>query len=272
MTTKTLSKANKTIIDWKLSGKQITANELAKKLSKQGLTTSTGLSYTADRVHKEVYRLMNSKVNNKSKSKSKTSTSDSTYDFDADTTFIATGYTVADLAEKMQEVIHIANMIGVGDPLAPCRYREILMANYLSHEVSETLQGCDAFKITDKGKREVYEYKTKTCKRSKKTGEILPSSLEGRYDLSSQINWEEQDKYLRKEKIMNYKYHYYAVFNEKQQMKELWMLSGKKVYNLLLPAIKEKYFQDKSRLKNQSLYVSLSAEKIRKNGTCLIKM
>jgi hypothetical protein len=270
MTTKTLSEANRIIIEWGSNGKQITASELAKKLNELGLTTATGLSYTRDRIHKEVNRLMKKRTSKKSKTKTKTSVT--TYDFDVDTTFIATGYTVADLAEKMQEVIHIAKMIGAGDPLAPCRYREILMANYLSHEVSETLQGCDAFKITDKGKREVFEYKTKTCKRSKKTGGILPSSLEGRYDLSSQINWEEQDKYLRKEKIMNYKYHYYAVFNEKQQMKELWMLSGKKVYNLLLPAIREKYFQDKKHLKNQSLYVSLSAEKIRKNGTCLIKM
>ena len=270
MTTKTLTKANKIIIKWDLNDKPITAKELAKKLTKQGLRTSTGLFYTAERIHKELYRLMSDKGNNKSKNK--ISTSDSTYDFDADTTFIPQGFTVADLAEKMQEVIHIAKMIGAGDPLAPCRYREILMANYLSHEVGETLQGCDAFKITDKGKIELYEYKTKTCKRSKTTGEILPSSLEGRYDVSTQINWEEQDKYLRKEKIMNYKYHYYAVFNEKQQMKELWMLSGKKVYNLLLPAIKQKYEQDKRHLKNQSLYVSLSSEKIRKNGTCLMKI
>ena len=271
MTITTLSKASKKILEWSSNGKPCTAKELAKKLSKQGLTTPTGLSYTAERIHNALY-LLNKNKKGSNKSKNETSTSDSKYNFDADTTFIPKSYTVADLAEKMQEAIHIAHMIGAGDPLAPCRYREILMANYLSHEVGETLQGCDAFKITDKGKKEVYEYKTKTCKRSKKTGEILPSSLEGRYDLSSQINWEEQDKYLRKEKIMNYKYHYYAVFNEKQQMKELWMLSGKKVYNLLLPAIKQKYEQDKKHLKNQSLYVSLSSEKIRKNGTCLMKI
>ena len=76
---------------------------------------------------------------------------------------------------------------GWGDPFSYARSREIHMAIELGHEVSEDYSGSDA--TDDKGE---VEYKSTI-------GDNISATYNG---ISVKDTWEEQDEYLRSEKLL----------------------------------------------------------------------
>jgi len=120
---------------------------------------------------------------------------------------------------------------GWGDPFSYARSREILIASYLGHEISNTLAGDDGY--DEEG---ACEYKSTICE-----------NIHGLYSgMSKQSTWEKQKEYLVNEKILPYKNHYFIRF-EVGKIKEVWKLSGEDVYTILLPKVKKNYFSSGSR-------------------------
>ena len=122
---------------------------------------------------------------------------------------------------------------GWGDPFSYARSREIHMAIELGHEVSEDYSGSDA--TDDKGE---VEYKSTI-------GDKISATYNG---ISVKDTWEEQDEYLRSEKLLKYHKHYYARY-EGAQIVELWSLGGDTVYNYLAPRLEKKFKKLKARAK-----------------------
>jgi hypothetical protein len=142
--------------------------------------------------------------------------------------------------------------MGWGDPFAAGRIREIILVNTLGHEIANTLHAEDAIGID--GYRR--EYKTQLHSRS----------WAGRYDVSRQGTWEEQEHYLRHEKIGNCLYHYFASFTEDNVLMEIHAMSGAIALSLILPKIKAQYFEDRTNKKHQDLYATLSGYDIVNNS------
>lgn len=128
-----------------------------------------------------------------------------------------------DLFKKLSDLCEEANW---GDPHSYARGKEIYAACVLGHKVSETLSGADAYTLQG----DPLEYKSTTQKTNR-----------GAYTgISVKPTWSEQVEYLKKEKILKYKWHYYNRF-EGGQLVESWRMSGQDVYDILLPKIKKKY-------------------------------
>jgi hypothetical protein len=98
------------------------------------------------------------------------------------------------LYEGMYE---LCSQQGWGDPFSYARSREIYMAGLLGHTISESYSGEDA-KDQDGGA----EYKS-----------TIGKNISGTYNgISVQENWEEQERYLKEDKIGKYPNHYFQFF------------------------------------------------------------
>ena len=134
----------------------------------------------------------------------------------------------AKFAELFKQMYALCDEHGWGDPFNYARAREIYMANFLGHTIAPTLSGADAFE--DKEMTKPLEYKA-----------TVQDKINATYNgISVKSSWEEQLKYLKKEKICKYEYHYFARFNG-AEIKELYKMSGDKVYDYLVPKLKKKY-------------------------------
>jgi hypothetical protein len=150
-------------------------------------------------------------------------------------------------SELLRELCDISAQEGWGDPLNYGRSREIDLAIKLGHRVSDTLAGADAF---DQNGLPV-EYKTTT-----------QNVIQGVYNgVSVQPTWEEQERYLREEKIGKYKRHYFARYDG-ATVKEAWVLTGDQVLDYLLPRF-EKAFNSKKSKKDPRLGCTIPADVIR---------
>ena len=140
--------------------------------------------------------------------------------------------------------------MGVGDAFSYARSKEILAAIELQHEISESLSGADA--IDESGE---CEYKS-----------TVQPSIQGAYTgISVQDTWEEQEVYLREEKIGKYENHYISRFAGSKGLVESWKLSGKDVLSILLPKLK-KQFGKLNHLKDRRLAATVTKKDILKYG------
>lgn len=139
---------------------------------------------------------------------------------------------------------------GWGDPFSYARSKEILAAIELGHTVSKTLSGADAY--NENG--DPVEYKSTTGKKVK-------GSYTG---ISVQPTWEEEEKYLKEEKIAKYPEHYYNRF-EDGKLVESWKLDGNIVYSLLCPKLKNKFETVLSK-KDPRLSANITNKEIMKYG------
>ena len=119
-----------------------------------------------------------------------------------------------------------------GDPFSYGRGKEIYMAFILGHTISPTLSGADGYE--DKELTTPAEYKSTT-------GNCIKATYNG---ISVQSTWEEQEKYLKEEKICKYKNHYFARF-ENGKIAEMYKMTGEKVYEYLIPKLKAQFEKKK---------------------------
>jgi len=135
-------------------------------------------------------------------------------------------------SELLQELCDISAQEGWGDPLNYNRSREIDLAFKLGHNISKTLAGADAYDVDNNP----VEYKTTT-----------QDTIQGTYNgISVQPTWEEQERYLKEEKIGKYKHHYFARYDG-ATVKEAWVLTSDQVLDYLLPRLKKQYESSQSR-------------------------
>ena len=140
--------------------------------------------------------------------------------------------------------------MGVGDAFSYARSKEILTAIELRHEISETLSGADA--IDQDGE----------CEYKSTIGPYIQGAYTG---ISVQPTWEDQEKYLREEKIGKYENHYISRFAGSKGIVEIWKLKGKDVLTILLPKLKKKYDTVK-KLKDPRLAAHVTKTDIEKYG------
>ena len=162
--------------------------------------------------------------------------------------------TIANLSDAEKAQIYItlfeqfdtfSKNCGYGDPFSYARSREILMACTLGHSISDDYAGADG--VNQMG--EPVEYKSTISER-------INATYNG---ISVFPTWEEQEKYLREEKIGKYPEHFFARF-EGGRIVELWKTSGEKVLKTLLPKLKNKFYGPKG--KDPRLGASLSKSEI----------
>jgi hypothetical protein len=144
---------------------------------------------------------------------------------------------------------------GWGDPFSYARSKEIYAATVLGHNVAQTFSGADAF--NQQG--DPVEYKSTINKNNK-------GSYTG---ISVQPTWEEQERYLREEKLAKYSEHYYNRF-EDGKLAESWKMSGEDVFNLLLPKLKAK-FPTVLTKKDPRLSANITWKEIQDKGTPVFK-
>jgi hypothetical protein len=153
-------------------------------------------------------------------------------------------------AHHYREMAKICAEQGWGDPFSYARSKEILAANRLGHTIADKLSGADAF---NKSGAPV-EYKSTISKKVK-------GSYTG---ISVFDTWEKQVEYLRNEKIAKYPEHYYNRF-ENGQLVESWVMSGDKVFEILVPKMKQK-FPTVLKNKDPRLRADISNGEIKKYG------
>jgi len=155
--------------------------------------------------------------------------------------------------EKMYEICKRNNW---GDPFSYARSREILMSIQLRHKISETYSGADG--IESDGTE--VEYKSTIAK-----------SICGTYSgISVKQNWEEQVKYIKKEKIGKYKYHYFARFCE-GKIVEIWRINGTDLIPIILAKIKKAFDKQKNIVRADPRLSCLIKKKIiEKLGTKIL--
>ncbi len=162
--------------------------------------------------------------------------------------------TIASLSDSEKAQVYITlfeqfdtftKACGFGDPFSYARSREILMACTLGHTVSEEYSGADGMNKAG----EPVEYKSTISKK-------INATYNG---ISVFPTWQEQEEYLREEKIGKYPEHFYARF-ESGRIVELWKTSGEKVLNALLPKLKKKFHGPKG--KDPRLGATLSKSEI----------
>ena len=142
-----------------------------------------------------------------------------------------------------------------GDPFSYARAKEIFAASALGHEVAGTYSGADAF-LSD---GTPVEYKSTIGDKNK-------GSYTG---ISVQPTWEQQEKYLKEEKIAKYPEHYYNRFDKGGNLVESWKLKGEDVYDILLPKLKEKFATVLNK-KDPRLSANVTNTEIKNYGTRVI--
>jgi len=138
-----------------------------------------------------------------------------------------------------------------GDPFSYARSREIFTANKLGHSIATTFSGADAFNKEG----QPVEYKS-----------TIGKNIKGSYTgISVQENWDEQERYIRTEKIGKYVEHYYSRFDE-NGIAEIWSVPGHKVVDILLPKLKKKFPTILTK-KDPRLSADVTLNEIQKYGT-----
>lgn len=158
-----------------------------------------------------------------------------------------------DLFKELSDLCEKANW---GDPHSYARGKEIYAACVLGHKVSSTLSGADAFTLEG----DPLEYKSTTQKNNR-----------GTYTgISVKPTWRKQVNYLKKEKILKYKWHYYNRFDS-GVLVESWRIPGQKVYDILLPKIKKSYKKKaNSTAADPRLSANVTWSEIKKYGKKII--
>ena len=150
-----------------------------------------------------------------------------------------------------EQLYALCEVEGWGDPFSYARSREIHLAGILGHKIADDYSGADAFD-EDGG----CEYKSTIAKN-------INATYNG---ISVQDTWEDQEKYIKEEKIGKYPYHYYARFSD-GEIVEVWKLESNKVLDILLPKIKKQYpNKKKGNSKDPRIGVTISTKQIKKNG------
>ena len=157
--------------------------------------------------------------------------------------------------ESYEKIVQICKQEGWGDPFSYARGKEIAAAIRLGHTVAKTLSGADACNSSG----DPVEYKSTTGKKAK-------GSYTG---ISVQSTWKEQVKYLKEEKILPYKEHYYNRFDDQGILVESWRLSGKDVFRLLLPKIQKSFNNSRNR-KDPRVSANITTGEIHKYGKQVI--
>jgi len=153
--------------------------------------------------------------------------------------------------ERLAAVCHRQ---GWGEPFSYARAKEIYAAIELGHTIAATFSGADAFNAIDDG----VEYKSTT-------GKLVKGAYTG---ISVQPTWEEQEKYLREEKIAKYPEHYYNRFDG-GKLVESWVMDGDKVLDILLPKLRKK-FSTVLKKKDPRLSATITTGEIKKYGRRVI--
>tara|TARA_Y100000310_G_C20345496_1_gene651819 strand:+ start:154 stop:699 length:546 start_codon:yes stop_codon:yes gene_type:complete len=151
------------------------------------------------------------------------------------------------LFKQMQD---LCTAQGWGDPFSYARSKEILAAIELGHTIAPTLSGADAYAPSGKE----LEYKSTTGARCK-------GSYTG---ISVQDTIEEQERYLREEKLGCY-HHYYNRFKD-GKLVESWSMDGAKVCELLIPKLLRKYDTVLTK-KDPRLSADITNKEIKRYGT-----
>jgi hypothetical protein len=141
-----------------------------------------------------------------------------------------------------------------GDPFSYARSKEIYAAIALGHTVATTLSGADAINAAG---QEV-EYKS-----------TIGNKVKGSYTgISVQPTWQEQEAYLKDDKIGKYPEHYFNRFSG-GKLAESWMMTGAKVLELLTPKLAVKYATVLSK-KDPRLGANITWKEIKKYGKQII--
>ena len=140
---------------------------------------------------------------------------------------------------------------GWGDPFSYARSREIHMAGVLGHTIADDYSGADAFD-EDGG----CEYKS-----------TIADKVNATYNgISVQDTWEEQERFIREDKIGKYPNHYYARYDG-GKIAEIWKLDCKTVLNILMHKIERQYPKKKNgNHKDPRIGVTVSTKEITTNG------
>ena len=139
---------------------------------------------------------------------------------------------MATMSPEQRYKFHFEEMYAVckeqewGDPFSYARSKEIYAAIELGHRIAPRFDGPDS-----------YDENGEPCEFKSTTGARPKGAYTG---ISVQDSWSKQDRYLKNEKIACYPKHYMIRFDG-GKLVEAWVLSGKKVYDLLLPKLKKKY-------------------------------
>lgn len=157
--------------------------------------------------------------------------------------------------ELFEKMTNICYKNGAGDPFSYARGKEIYQAFKLGHTVAETYSGPDA--INRQGKK--VEYKS-----------TISDKINATYNgISIMDTWEEQEKYLKEQKIECYEEHYFSRFDKNGEIVETWKMSGAQVYSILEPKLKKKFHKRKNvkkTLKDPRLGATISEGEIYKYG------
>ena len=156
------------------------------------------------------------------------------------------------LSYHFNEMMKVCSQQRWGDPTAPGRLRELIMANELSHRAAPTLSGADAYNQDGLP----LEYKSTT-------GKSIAATYNG---ISVQPSWSEQEAYLRHKKLGCYSEHYISRFiRETGQIDETWMLTGDKVCDILVPKLEKKFATILTK-KDPRLGATITKKEIHKYG------
>jgi hypothetical protein len=148
-------------------------------------------------------------------------------------------------ANLFKEMYDLCITQGWGDPFSYAVSREIMIANALGHKKADTYSGADG--IDEDGG---CEYKS-----------TINKNINGAYNgISVLPSWEDQEKYLREDKIGKYVNHYITRFDG-GSIVEIWKLSGEKVLEILLPKLKKKFNSTLSK-KDPRLGATLTKKEI----------
>jgi hypothetical protein len=152
-----------------------------------------------------------------------------------------------------QEMADLCEQEGWGDPFSYARSKEIYAACVHGHKMPgpSDYSGADAINQNGDG----VEYKS-----------TIGPKIKGSYTgISVQPTWEEQDRYLREDKLVKYPEHYYNRF-EGGKLVESWKLTGQQVYDILAPKLKRKFSNVLSQ-KDPRLSATVTTGEIKQHGT-----
>jgi len=155
--------------------------------------------------------------------------------------------------QLFQEMSDLCEQENWGDFSSYARSKEIYAACVHGHQMPgpNDYSGADAINQSGEG----VEYKS-----------TIGAKIKGAYTgISVQSTWEEQDRYLREEKIVKYPEHYYNRFKD-GKLVESWKLTGQQVYDILMPKLKRKFSTVLTK-KDPRLSATVTTKEIKQHGT-----
>ena len=155
-----------------------------------------------------------------------------------------------------KELHDAAMALGIGDVSGFARSREAVAICLLGHTSPGKKKYAGADAINQQGQE--VEYKSTT-----------QATLQGAYTgISVQETWEEQEKYLRDEKILPYEEHYFNRF-ENGMLVESWVMPGQLVFDILYPKLYNQ-FHSTSKRKDPRLNARITWQDIQEYGKKVI--